>query len=97
MPINIIIEKKYIHTYIHTYHIISFRRSTKSVVQTVGHETCQKKTTQTKKQKHKTKAQYNTVNFRQTWAGNGTSVFSETREFVRFKISAMVKLWTVVF
>jgi hypothetical protein len=34
------------NTYIH----ISFRRSTNSVVQTVGHETCQKKATQTKKQ-----------------------------------------------
>jgi hypothetical protein len=31
-------------TIVHTYiHIISFRRSTNSVVQTVEHETCQKK------------------------------------------------------
>jgi hypothetical protein len=36
----------YIHTYIH----ISFRRSTNSVVQTVGHETCQKKTNKNTKQ-----------------------------------------------
>jgi hypothetical protein len=32
-------NRLYIHTYIHTYHIVS----TNSVVQTVGHETCQKK------------------------------------------------------
>jgi hypothetical protein len=42
--------KLYIHTYIH---IISFCRSTNSVVQTVGHETCQKKTTQHKQNKTK--------------------------------------------
>jgi len=39
------------HPYIHTYiHIISFRRSINSVVQTVGHETCHKKTNRQKKQ-----------------------------------------------
>jgi hypothetical protein len=52
-----------VFTYIH---IIAFRRSTESVVQTVGHETCQKKTTQTKKQKHNTKKRHNTKQDRYT-------------------------------
>jgi hypothetical protein len=45
-------------THTHTYiHIISFHRSSESVVQTAGHETCQKKTTQTERQ-NRPNAQY---------------------------------------